>query len=77
MWLDEYEINNKSKHSTEQQFINSDWSSKQAFQATKDKWMGEYESNIETSFQQNNISYEQWLDMKPAFDKQTFPQTSN
>ena len=31
--------------------------------------MGEYETNQGASFQQNNISYEQWLDMKQAFDK--------
>ena len=36
--------------------------------ASKDNWMGEYETSIEKSFQQNNISYQQCIDMKQAFE---------
>ena len=34
--------------------------------------MDEYGSNIETSFQQDNISYQQWLDMKQVSTEKHF-----
>ena len=79
MWLDEYETNLASIHWTTLPTKN-DWMSKNGFSKLEriNGWvnMSEYETNIETSFQQNNISYEQWLDMKQAFDRETFSQTS-
>ena len=50
----------ESKHSTEQHVLQTVIGSqnKLAFETSKGKWMGKYETNIETSFQQNNISNE-------------------
>ena len=48
----------ESKHSTEQHVLQTVIGSqnKLAFETSKGKWMGKYDTNVETSFQQNNIS---------------------
>ena len=64
MWLDEYETKLASIQQNNTSY-NNDCKSKNGFSklARKAKWTGEYETKIETSFQQNNISFQQWLDM--------------